>query len=329
MAQLQTQSQSQTQASAASSALPESIPTTGGRARRKQTFFDRFVRHRSALIGGLILVFVVLVALFTPLLMTHDPVFSAPQDRLLPPMTASTSPGSGTYIFGTDNLGRDVYSRVVKGSQVSLIVGIGVALVTVVAGAAIGLSAGYFRKIDSPLMRVMDSMMAFPGIILALAIMAVRTPPGQTVQAPEQGVINVVLALSIVYTPRFARVVRSVVLTIRELQYIEAARALGISNARILLRHILPNCLAPMIVQATFVFAEAVLGEAGLSFLGAGTPPALPSWGQMLGDARAFLAQAPWTMVAPGAALMVTVFGLNLLGDGVRDLLDPRLRRQS
>jgi peptide/nickel transport system permease protein len=137
----------------------------------------------------------------------------------------------------------------------------------------------------------------------------------------------VIIALAIVDTPRFARVVRSVVLTIRELQYIEAAHALGIGSGRIMLRHILPNCLSPMIVQATFVFAAAVLGEAGLSFLGAGTPPEIPSWGQMLADARNFLAQAPWTMVAPGAALMVTVLGLNLLGDGIRDLLDPRLRR--
>jgi peptide/nickel transport system permease protein len=147
-----------------------------------------------------------------------------------------------------------------------------------------------------------------------------------SVRGPSVG--NVILALSIVDTPRFARVVRSVVLTLRELQYVEAAHALGVTNLRIMLRHILPNCLSPMIVQATFVFAAAVLGEAGLSFLGVGTPPEVPSWGQMLGDARNFLAQAPWTMVAPGAALMVTVLGLNLLGDGIRDLLDPRLRRQ-
>jgi peptide/nickel transport system permease protein len=189
----------------------------------------------------------------------------------------------------------------------------------VLAGTFIGMLAGYFKRLDSPLMRLMDSMMAFPGVILALAIMSVRGP----------SVENVILALSIVYTPRFARVVRSVVLTIRELQYIEAAHALGIGNARIMLRHILPNCLSPMIVQSTFVFAEAVLGEAGLSFLGVGTPPEIPSWGQMLGDARNFLAQAPWTMVAPGAALMVTVFGLNTLGDGIRDILDPRLRRDA
>jgi peptide/nickel transport system permease protein len=316
VAQLQTQTQSQAPAAAAQ---PDAAPTTGGRVRRKQTFLDRFLRHRSAVVGAVILILVVLVALLAPVLMNHDPTLATPQARFARPLTEAAPPAEGVYIFGTDNLGRDVYSRVVKGSQVSLLVGLGVSLATVICGAFIGLLAGYFKRLDNPLMRVMDSMMAFPGVILALAIMSVRGP----------SVGNVILALSIVYTPRFARVVRSVVLTIRELQYVEAAHALGISNGRIMLRHILPNCLSPMIVQATFVFAEAVLGEAGLSFLGVGTPPEIPSWGQMLGDARNFLAQAPWTMIAPGAALMVTVLGLNLLGDGIRDLLDPRLRRQA
>jgi len=292
-------------------------PALAGRTRRKQTFFDRFVRHRSAVLGAAILLFIVFVAVAAPLLMNHDPTLAVPQARFSSPGTAAEPPASGTYILGTNNLGRDAYSRVVKGSQVSLLVGLGVALTTVLLGALIGLVAGYFKRLDTPLMRVMDSMMAFPSVILALAIMSVRGP----------SVGNVIAALAVVYVPRFARVVRSVVLTIRELQYVEAAHALGISNLRIVLRHILPNCLSPMIVQSTFVFAEAVLGEAALSFLGVGTPPDIPSWGQMLGDARNFLAQAPWTMVAPGAALMVTVFGLNLLGDGIRDLLDPRLRR--
>lgn len=318
---MQTQSQTQSQdALATQSALPaDASPMTGGRARRKQTFLDRFLRHRSAVVGAAVLGLVVLVALLVPVLITQDPTLAVPQARLRPPFSPAEAPATGEYIFGTDNLGRDVYSRVVKGSQVSLMVGLGVALAVVVAGTAIGMLAGYFKKVDTILMRLMDSMMAFPGVILALAIMSVRGP----------GVGNVIIALAIVDTPRFARVVRSVVLTIRELQYIEAAHALGIGNGRIMLRHILPNCLSPMIVQATFVFAAAVLGEAGLSFLGVGTPPEIPSWGQMLGDARNFLAQAPWTMVGPGVALMVTVLGLNLLGDGIRDLLDPRLRRQA
>lgn len=323
MAQTQSQSQTQTPTRVISSQhSPIDTPATpAARARKQQTFLDRFRRHRSGMIGAVILAVVVAVAVLvqTGLLINHDPTLATPQSRFARPMAAATPPAQGTYILGTDNLGRDVYSRVIKGTQVSLIVGLGVSLATVLVGTFIGMLAGYFKKLDSPLMRVMDSMMAFPGVILALAIMSVRGP----------SVENVILALSIVYTPRFARVVRSVVLTIRELQYIEAAHALGIGNARIMLRHILPNCLSPMIVQSTFVFAEAVLGEAGLSFLGVGTPPEIPSWGQMLGDARNFLAQAPWTMVAPGAALMVTVFALNTLGDGIRDILDPRLRRDA
>lgn len=325
MAQMQTQTQTGERV-AAPGGVPVQSPTdtsttAAGRTRRKQTFLDRFLRHRSGVIGAAILLVVVVVALAaqTGLLMNHDPRLATPQARFQPPMAAAAPPTEGTYVLGTDNLGRDVYSRVIKGSQVSLIVGLGVSLATVLAGTLIGLLAGYFKRLDNPLMRLMDSMMAFPGVILALAIMSVRGP----------SVENVILALSIVYTPRFARVVRSVVLTIRELQYIEAAHALGISNGRIMFRHILPNCLSPMIVQSTFVFAEAVLGEAGLSFLGVGTPPEIPSWGQMLGDARNFLAQAPWTMIAPGAALMVTVFALNTLGDGIRDILDPRLRRET
>ncbi|MCC7372188.1 MAG: ABC transporter permease [Chloroflexi bacterium] len=319
MAQAQTSSQAGV---ATEPPSPTETPvTTAGRVRRKQTFLTRFLRHRSGVIGAGILIVVAVVAVLAQfgLLMNHDPTLATPQARFQAPMAQAAAPATGAYILGTDNLGRDIYSRVIKGSQVSLLVGLGVSLATVLAGTFIGLLAGFFKKLDSPLMRLMDSMMAFPGVILALAIMSVRGP----------SVGNVILALSIVYTPRFARVVRSVVLTIRELQYIEAAHALGIGNARIMLRHILPNCLSPMIVQSTFVFADAVLGEAGLSFLGVGTPPDIPSWGQMLGDARNFLAQAPWTMVAPGAALMVTVFGLNTLGDGIRDILDPRLRRET
>ena len=164
-------------------------------------------------------------------------------------------------------------------------------------------------------MRVMDGLMAFPGVILAIAIMAAVGPR----------VENVILSLAVVSTPRLARVIRSAVLQIRELQYVEAAQAIGVGATRLLVRHVLPNCLAVLIVQATFIFADAVLGEASLSFLGAGTPPEIPSWGNMLGDARQYLARAPWTMLAPGAALMLSVLGLNLLGDGVRDLVDPRL----
>lgn len=274
-------------------------------ARRLPAFF----RHRSAVIGAVIVLLVLLVALAAPLLATHDPTFLDPASRLEPP--------GPRHLLGTDNFGRDTYSRVVWGAQVSLRVGGSVALVSLVLGTLIGLVAGYFPRLDPWLMRLMDGLMAFPGVILAVAIMAALGPHE----------LNVIVALTVVYTPRLARVVRSVVLGVRELPYVDAARALGVSTGRILLRHILPNCRAPLIVQATFIFAEAVLAEAGLSFLGVGTPPYIPSWGNMLGEARTYLATAPWTMLAPGAALMVAVLGLNLLGDGVRDLLDPRLRR--
>ena len=278
-------------------------------SRPRATRWPAFFRHRSAVVGGAVLFAVVLVALLAPVLATQSPTLLAGEIRLQAPSPA--------HLFGTDNQGRDAYSRTVFGAQVSLQVAFGVALITVLFGVTIGLVAGYFRRADPPLMRIMDGLMAFPGVILAVAIMAAIGPRKE----------NVIVALAVVYVPRLARVVRSVVLGVRELQYIEAARTVRAGTPRILLRHILPNCLAAVIVQSTFIFCDAVLGEAGLSFLGVGTPPEIPSWGNMLGEARAYLPTAPWTMLAPGAALMIAVLGLNLLGDGMRDLLDPRLRR--
>jgi peptide/nickel transport system permease protein len=292
---------------AGSIAVAEAAPAAPTRPKKG---LHRAFRHRSAVIGGVVVAFILVVALIAPLISTHDPLFLDPVARL-------TAPGNDGHILGTDNFGRDTYSRVVYGSRVSLLVGFGVATGTAVFGTLIGLVAGYFKKVDAWIMRVMDGLMAFPGVILAVAIMAAVGP----------SVSNVIFALTVVDTPRLARVVRSVVLAVRELQYIEAAHAIGLGTPRILFRHILPNCLAVLTVQSTFIFAQAVLGEAGLSFLGVGTPPYIPSWGNMLGEARAYIANAPWTMLAPGAALMFGVLGLNLLGDGVRDLLDPRLRR--
>lgn len=289
-------------------AILSPVQVSAGRAARSWTRHP-FLRHHSAVLGAVIVLLVVLTAVGAGLIATHDPQFVAPIARL-------ERPGAAHWL-GTDEFGRDTYSRVVFGSRVSLAVGLGVSLATVLFGTLIGLVAGYFRHLDTVLMRVMDGMMAFPGVILAIGIMSAVGP----------SIWNVIFALTVVDTPRLARVLRSVVLTVRELQYIEAAQATGISTPRILLRHILPNCAPILIVQGTFIFAQAVLGEAGLSFLGVGTPPYIPSWGNMLGEARAYLATAPWTMLAPGAALMVAVLGLNLLGDGIRDVLDPRLRR--
>jgi peptide/nickel transport system permease protein len=277
--------------------------------RRRRTPLAHIQRQKNIVIGGAILGMLLLVAVTAPLIATHNPQTIVGFARLQRP--------SAIHFFGTDGQGRDVYSRVVYGARLSLGVGFAVSIVTLIVGTLIGLIAGYYRRADAIMMRIMDGMMAFPGIILAIGIMAVRGAQ----------VSNVILALSVVATPRMARVVRSVVLGLREAQFVEAARAIGNIDGRILGRHILPNCLSPLIVQSSFVFAEGVLGEATLSFLGAGAPPNVPSWGTMLNDSKVFLEQAPWTVIFPGAALTLTVFALNLLGDGLRDLLDPRLRR--
>jgi peptide/nickel transport system permease protein len=226
-----------------------------------------------------------------------------------------TAPGAAHW-FGTDDVGRDVWSRVVYGARLSLLVGVAVVGLSFVIGLACGLTAGYYRRLDNVVMRVMDGLMAFPAIILAIALMASLGP----------SVLNVIVAIGIVYAPRVARIVRGSVLVIRETTYVEAARALGASDAAVIARHVLPNCLSPVIVQGSFVFAAAVLTEAALSFLGVGVPPYVPSWGNILAEGRLYLQQAPWLVLYPGGAIMLTIFGLNLLGDGLRDLLDPRLR---
>lgn len=266
--------------------------------------------HPNLLVGHILILVVVIMAVFASLIMTHSPTAQAPSDRLIAP--------GGDYLFGTDGQGRDVFSRMVKGSQLSLLVGILVSVLTMVFGGVIGLLCGFNQRIDTIVMRFMDALMAFPTIVLAIGIMAVRGP----------SVWNVIVALTIVNLPRMARVVRSVVQSIASSQFVEAAESVGASTPRILFKHITPNSLSPVIVQTSFVFADAVLGEATLSFLGAGAPPDIPSWGGMLSESRVFLSNAPWTMLVPGAALTVTVFALNLIGDGVRDMLDPRLRHR-
>lgn len=260
-------------------------------------------------IGGVVLVAILLTALAAPLLTSFDPQLVAPEQRLAAP--------GGAHLAGTDNFGRDLFSRTVYGARVSLIVGWLVAVLATLCGTALGLVAGYYPRVDRLLMRLMDALMAFPAIVLAVAIMA----------AVGAQISNVVIALSVVYMPRIVRLVRSVVLVVREMQYIEAARSVGISDARILLRHVLPNCLSVLTVQSTFIFAEAVLAEAALSFLGVGTPPYIPSWGIILGEARTYIRDAPWMMLLPGICLSLTVLGLNLVGDGLRDVLDPRQRQ--
>lgn len=267
-------------------------------------------RHPNMAVGFVLMTIIVLMSIGAPLIMTHSPTLQVPAERLKPPF--------GEYWLGTDGQGRDLYSRTIKASQVSLFVGAVVALLTITLGGLIGLLCGTIQRFDTIVMRIMDGMLAFPSIILAIAIMAVRGP----------AISNVIFALAIVNLPTAARVVRSVVLGIAEGQFVEAAKAMGASRGRILFKHIAINSLSPAIVQTSIVFAQAILSEASLSFLGAGIPTHIPSWGVMLSDSRVFLANAPWTMLVPGAALTITVFALNLIGDGIRDMLDPRLRNR-
>jgi peptide/nickel transport system permease protein len=284
-------------------ALPRGTAAPSTSRRMLRVFFKRKI----VAVGAVLVVITALVGIFAPMV-SVDPSRMDVAARLQRPGAA--------YWFGSDDLGRDVFARVVYGARLSLMVGVAVVSFAFAVGLTSGLVAGYFRKLDNVIMRIMDGLMAFPAIILAIALMASLGP----------SVTNVIVAIGVVYSPRVARVVRGSVLVIRETAYVEAARALGVTNLWIILRHVLPNCLSPVIVQGSFVFAAAVLTEAALSFLGVGVPPYIPSWGNILSDGRLYLQQAPWLVLYPGAAIMITILGLNLLGDGVRDLLDPRLR---
>ena len=291
----------------------------GGSAIAQRTFWDRNRERLIALqyvlrgnpnmaIGLIILLLAVLMAAFAPVIATDEPKELFTEPRL-------QAPSSQAY-FGTDSVGRDVFSRTIYGSQLSLAIGASVTILTILCGVVIGITAGYYKLADNVVMRFMDGLMAFPSFLLAIALVALL---GASFQ-------NVVLALSVVETPRVVRIVRGSVLSLRERQYVEGALAVGARPLRILFTHIFPNLVAPLTVQATYVFALAILVEAGLSFLGAGVPPDVPSWGNMMGDANLLKQLAPWMIFFPGLFLSLTVLGANLLGDGLRDTLDPRLR---
>jgi len=267
------------------------------------------VRRPVVLVGVALILLLVAAGLLAPLLAPAHPQKMNIAERLRAP--------SLRYLLGTDDFGRDVFSRVLYGIRLSLTIGAAVLLLSTAIGLPAGLMAGYLRRLDNALMRVMDALMAFPAVILAIALMAALGPSA----------VNVAVALGIVYSPRMARVVRGSVLVVREFEYVTAAQALGQSEGLIMLRHVLPNCLSPAVVQGTFIFAYAVLGEALLSFLGAGVPPHVPSLGTILSGGRVYMGQAPWITIFPGLAIMMLVIGLNLLGDGLRDVLDPRLVR--
>lgn len=267
-------------------------------------------RYPLMYIGGGLLLIMVFLAVFAPLLFTSDPIQMNPVERLKTP--------SLNHWFGTDMFGRDIYSRTVYGSRISLVVGLVAAVLSVILGLFIGLVAGYIRFLDAILMRIMDGLMAIPGILLAIALVSLS----------GASLITVTIAITIPEIPRVVRLVRSIVLSVREEPYVEAAIAAGTRLPLILSRHVLPNTIPPLIVQATYVCGSAMLTEAILSFLGAGTPPEVPSWGNIMAEGRLYFQIAPWIIFFPGITLAVTVLAVNVLGDGLRDTLDPRIAKQ-
>jgi peptide/nickel transport system permease protein len=272
--------------------------------------FRVMLRRPAVAIGLTIFAILVLTAVFAPFIAPHDPNKLSIAHRLRPP--------SGDNWFGTDEFGRDVFSRAIFAGRISLSVGLGVAVLASIRGVVLGLVGGFFRRLDAPVSRIIDAMMAFPDILLAIALVA----------ALGASLVNVIIALAIVYTPRIARVIRAATLVIRELTYVEAARALGVASWRILGNHILRNVASPIIVQATFVFAYAMLAEAGLSFLGVGVDASTPTWGTMINEGSQYVGNADWIIFFPGIAITLCVLSLQIAGDGLRDALDPRLSRE-
>ncbi|MFZ4286509.1 ABC transporter permease [Variovorax sp. HJSM1_2] len=269
----------------------------------------RLFARKVVLASAIVLLLVVGVAVVYPFLTDADPNALEISQRLKEP--------SITHWAGTDELGRDVMLRIVYGARYSLLIGFITAGGAVLLGTLLGIFAGFFRRLDAPLMRIVDAMMSFPDILLGIALVSIL----------GVSLWNVMLALVIVYTPRVARVVRAATLVLRELLFVDAARALGVRTPRILLKHILPNLMSPILVQVTFIFAYAILAEAGLSFLGVGVPPDIPTWGTMIAGSLEYADKAFWTILTPGLAIVITALALQMLGDGVRDLLDPKLKK--
>ncbi|WP_457581505.1 ABC transporter permease [Ensifer canadensis] len=282
-----------------------STPVMSERAK----FLRRLLKRKTVAFGLFVLVVFVLLALFAPLIAPYAPGKLSIVNRLSPP--------SLQWFFGTDEFGRDVFLRTLYAGRLSLLVGAAVVTLATIVGVVMGLIAGFFPKLDAPIARLIDAMMAFPDILLAIALVAALGP----------SLTTVIIALSVVYAPRLARVVRASTLVIRELPYVEAARALGISTPHIMTRHVLRNLLSPILVQGTFLFAHAMLAEAGLSFLGVGVSPEIPTWGTMIASGRQYIGQADWVTLFPGIAIVLSVLSLQMVGDGLRDMLDPRLRK--
>ncbi|MGN7711684.1 ABC transporter permease [Agrobacterium tumefaciens] len=286
------------------------ITSTAPPARNPSILFIRRLLKRKTVAAGLIVLLIfVLLAVFAPMIAPYSPSKLSIVNRLKPP--------SELYWFGTDEFGRDVFSRTIYAGRLSLLVGAAVVALSALIGITLGLLAGFFQKLDTPIARLIDAMMAFPDILLAIALVAALGP----------SLTTVIIALAVVYSPRLARIVRASTLVIRELPYVEAAKALGISTFHIMTRHVLRNLVSPILVQCTFLFASAMLAEAGLSFLGLGVSPEIPTWGTMISAGRQYIGQADWMTYFPGFAIIFSVLSLQMVGDGLRDMLDPRLRR--
>jgi peptide/nickel transport system permease protein len=269
-----------------------------------------FYKNRLALAGLVIVVFFIILAIIAPLVAPYSYDGQALTERLQPP--------SSKHWFGTDDFGRDIFSRIVYGARISLWVGFFSVLGSVIAGTLFGILAGYYgRWVDTIISRVFDVMLAFPSILLAIAVVAILGPSLQ----------NALIAIAVINIPNFGRLIRSRVLSVKQEEYIMAARAIGMKDSRILLHHILPNSISPVIVQATLAIASAIIEAAALGFLGLGAQPPTPEWGKMLADSKQYLVQAPWTLFFPGIAIMLTVLGFNLMGDGLRDVLDPKMKQ--
>ncbi len=274
----------------------------------QQQVFRKLLRHRSATIGASIILFFIVVAIFAPLIATHDPRHADVVERL--------KGWSNVHYLGTDGVGRDIFSRIVYGTRISLKVGLIAMTFSIGFGTLFGAIAGYYGgRLDNLVMRVMDMMLAMPSILLAMVIVTIL----------GQSLTNAIIAVSIVYIPQYARILRAAVLKVRELDYVVAAKVIGASDGRILLTTVLPNCIAPLIVQATLGIGAAILDAAGLSFLGLGAEIGEPEWGAMLNENRKFIRRAPLTVTAPGIAIFLIVLGFNLLGDALRDALDPQI----
>jgi dipeptide transport system permease protein len=279
-------------------------------------FWYYFSQNKGAVIGLVIFVLLVLMAVFAPLIAPHDPDFQYRDSFLVPPVWQEG--GKAAFLLGTDAVGRDILSRLIFGARFSLFIGVVVVTIALVGGIVIGLVAGYMRgAVDTLIMRVMDIILAFPSLLLALVLVAILGP----------GLINAMIAIAIVLQPHFVRLTRAAVLSERSRDYVVAAKVAGAGHMRLMFKTILPNCLAPLIVQATLSFSNAILDAAALGFLGMGAQPPTPEWGTMLAEAREFILRAWWVVTFPGLAILITVLAINLVGDGLRDALDPKLKR--